>query len=411
MNPPNSLLMQANPNWTGYRCIACHQFWPHSAQYVDVAQGCPSCRQRGTPANFRCEYDKSLHGESSGFPNLSMPYQPTQHLGEGQTPLVAMPSDLGANGFFKLELANPTGSHKDRMAALALADAMARGKQKVLAASSGNAGVAIAAYAAMYGIECEIAVTQDCPELYLKLIRSYGAHIKTCASSMERWAYLEQFSKEPEVAVLTNFAVPAVGSPAVAIEAYKQIALELHQQIGAASRLGNIYLPVARGDLLWGLYMGFEHLLRTQQISVLPCLIAVEPFARLSRVLEGSSPHDLYDGKSKQSSVAGNTITLQSVLAIQRSGGTAIIVDDSEAIRARETLAKRGFLFELCAAAAWSAYEKVKTQKIKTQSVEIQRDRPSNALSQESSEQSSEQAVCDVVIATSHGSRDAHLFQ
>jgi threonine synthase len=156
--------------------------------------------------------------------------------------------------------------------------------------------------------------------------------------------------------------------------------------------LGSIYVPVARGDLLWGLYMGFEHLLQTEQIKVMPRLVAVEPFARLSLALTGTSPQAIFVGQSKQSSIAGNTITMQSVLALQRSAGTALVVGDDEAIIARASLAKRGFLFELCAAAAWAAYKR-----------EQQCEQHSRPLA-------SGKNICNVVIATSHGSRDAHLF-
>jgi threonine synthase len=384
--------LNRNPNWTGYRCIACEQFWPHSALDLTIALGCPSCRQRGAPVNLRCEYI-----QEPGNNLLPMPYSLTKSLGEGRTALVAMPANHNdSTGFFKLELANPTGSHKDRMAALALADAFAQGKQRVLAASSGNAGVAIAAYAGMYGLACEIAVTRDCPELYLNLIRSYGANLVICATSMERWAYLERASAEQDLAVLTNYVVPAVGSPPVAIEAYKQIAIELHQEIRPQAQLGSIYVPVARGDLLWGLYMGFEHLLLTKQIKVMPRLVAVEPFARLSLALAGISPQASFNGQSKQSSIAGSTITMQSVLALQRSAGTALVVGDDEAISAREALAKRGFLFELCAAAAWAAYQR-----------EQQREQKFEVQSQASA---TGKNICNIVIATSHGSRDAHLF-
>jgi threonine synthase len=406
MNAPTQATSQVNPNWIGYRCIACHKLWLRSGIEVNLAQGCPDCRDGGSPANLRCEYKVDFEPEiesassHSIAPAMPMPYYPTRRLGEGHTPLVDMPQGLGSanrlgnSDFFKLELANPTGSHKDRMAALAVADAHAQGKQTVMAASSGNAGVAIAAYAGLYGLRCAIAVTPDCPQLYLDLMRSYGATIVTCANSMQRWDYLAQYASNPEVSVATNFVVPAIGSPPVAIEAYKQIALELLQQKTDRSLgWGSIYIPVARGDLLWGIYMGFEHLRDTNQIKSIPRLVAVEPFARLSLVLNGASPQSLYEGQSLQSSISGNTITMQSVLALQRSGGAAIVVNDDDAIAARKLLAKNGFPFELCAAAAWAAFDREQRQPNVTQDVQVP------------------ERKCNVVIATSHGSRDAHLFK
>jgi threonine synthase len=388
---------QINPNWIGYRCIACSKVFEH----FTVLKGCPACEERGVPANLCCEYAPCDAIQNDAFDQLMpLPYKINASLGEGNTPLVKANPILSPMGncWFKMELANPTGSHKDRMAAMAVLDAKLTGKHRVLAASSGNAGVAIAAYAALHGLACEIAITSDCPALYATRIQSYGARLTVCANSLARWQYLQAQSTRQDTAVLSNFALPAVGSPPVAIEGYKQIASELITQLSASlgsTNLGSIYVPVARGDLLWGLYLGFEYLRQTRQISALPRLVAVEPFARLSSVLLGANPHASFEGKSKQSSVAGSTSTFQSLLAIQKTSGTALVVDDERALTARNKLAKQGFLFELCAAAAWAAYEIEQVQANEQLGSEQQRHRA---------------ALQHVVVATASGVNDAHLF-
>ncbi len=384
LNRPIAANDQANPNWIGYRCIACAKFLPR----FEVLRGCPDCQLNGSPANLKCEYD-AIDGHLT---QPSLPYVPLLTLGEGNTPLVKAPAALssGQSCWFKMEMANPTGSHKDRMAALAVLDAKLRGKKRVLAASSGNAGVSIAAYAALHGLECEIAITADCPALYAQRIQGYKATLKVCADSLARWAYLEEQTLNPAVAVLTNFTLPAVGSPPVAIEGYKQIAFEVLNNL--STPLGSIYVPMARGDLLWGLYLGFEQLLKSRQISAMPRLVGVEPFARLSLVLQGASPHEIFPGKSLQSSVAGNTVTLQSVLAIRKTGGCVRVIDDRTAIAARHRLAAHGFYFELCAAAAWAAFEHDQQN--------ASADKDDGFVS----------GPHHVVIATAGGINDAHLF-
>ncbi len=123
----------------------------------------------------------------------------------------------------------------------------------------------------------------------------------------------------------------------------------------------------------------------------MPRLVAVEPFPRLSLVMGGADPHRMFDGKSLQSSVAGNTVTLQSVLALQKTGGAAIVIDDQKAIQARQNLAKHDLHFELCAAAAWAAYALEQTNELPS--------RESGLIGSN-----------DVVIATAHSENDAHLF-
>ena len=76
----------------------------------------------------------------------------TVSLGEGATPLVDCPhagQELGADRLYvKLEAANPTGSFKDRCAAVAIAKSLELGRPAVAIASAGNAAAAASAYAA-----------------------------------------------------------------------------------------------------------------------------------------------------------------------------------------------------------------------------------------------------------------------
>ena len=60
----------------------------------------------------------------------------------------------------KVDGANPTGSFKDRGMTVAVTDALARGKQGVLCASTGNTSASAAAYAARAGMTCAVLVPQ-----------------------------------------------------------------------------------------------------------------------------------------------------------------------------------------------------------------------------------------------------------
>lgn len=313
---------------------------------------------------------------------ISQPYSNPVSLGEGNTPCVALACTLRNSHrtplYAKLESANPTGSHKDRMASYGVTHALALGKRKVIAASSGNAGLATAAYAAAAGLASEIVVTPSCPPIYRALMLEHGATITDATDALARWGVVNmRVCEDPSLYALTNYLRPAVGSPPVTIEAYKRIAYELVQELGA-QEIGQLFVPTARGDLLLGLYLGFQALQSAGQIKSLPKLIAVEPFARLSAVQTGADYRSEFAGTTQQFSTSGATVTYQSLAALQRTGGHAIVVEDSRALAARAMLAKHGWSVELCAAAAYAAYADHRA--------------PTHGAS--------------VVIFTSHGSRD-----
>jgi threonine synthase len=103
------------------------------------------------------------------------------YLGEGDTPLLQLPnlgSSLGlSNLFVKDESLNPTGSFKARGLAAAVSKAKELGITKVIIPTAGNAGGAMAAYAARGAMEAFIFMPQDTPEANIKESRIAGATV------------------------------------------------------------------------------------------------------------------------------------------------------------------------------------------------------------------------------------------
>lgn len=102
-------------------------------------------------------------------------------LGEGHTPLIrsrVIGRQLGIPDlYFKLENLNPTGSYKDRFAAV-LTGEMNAARQKVcIATSSGNTGAALSAYCAAAGIKCLLVVVDGAPLPKIRQMQLYGAEI------------------------------------------------------------------------------------------------------------------------------------------------------------------------------------------------------------------------------------------
>ncbi len=181
-------------------------------------------------------------------------------LGEGNTPLVAsrfIGRELGIEKlFFKLENLNPTGSYKDRFAAV-LVSGMQRDRQRAcLATSSGNTGAALAAYSAAAGIRCQIVVVDGAPLPKLRQMQLYGAEI----------VMVRGFGKDPVVTqqvfnqleeICNHLQIP------LPISAYKYcergmqgvetIAAEI---VGALSDVGHIFVPAGGGGLTLAITRG-----------------------------------------------------------------------------------------------------------------------------------------------------------
>jgi threonine synthase len=102
-------------------------------------------------------------------------------LGEGFTPLLEARSLAEEFGLQRLwikdEGRNPTGSFKDRGLSVAISRAKELGVKKAAIPSAGNAGGALAAYAARAGMEAYVFMPRDTPAANQIEVRQYGAHL------------------------------------------------------------------------------------------------------------------------------------------------------------------------------------------------------------------------------------------
>ena len=102
-------------------------------------------------------------------------------LGEGDTPLLTLPrlgKELGLSRLYvKDESSNPTGSFKARGLGAAISKAKELGVEKVIIPTAGNAGGAMAAYAARAGIKAHIFMPKDTPHANIEESRMAGAEV------------------------------------------------------------------------------------------------------------------------------------------------------------------------------------------------------------------------------------------
>jgi threonine synthase len=173
-------------------------------------------------------------------------------LGEGFTPM--RPSREFPNAFIKDEGLNPTGSFKARGMSAAVTMAKAYGLKKLAAPSAGNAGSALAAYAAAAGLEAHIFMPRDVPLANRVECESYGAHLTLVDGLISDCARMVAERKEKE----GWFDVSTLKEP-FRVEGKKTMGYEVAEQLGWQLPQGIIY-PTGGGVGLLGMWKAFEEM-------------------------------------------------------------------------------------------------------------------------------------------------------
>lgn len=286
-----------------------------------------------------------------------LPVERRVTLGAGWTPLVDSEERSSSKGrtdtgdapdwncAFKLESVSPTGSFKDRGAALTVSRALARGAERLVEDSSGNAGTAIATYAARAGLESEIYVPADATAAKLHAIERTGADVVRVDGSRED---------------VTEAAIDAVetGTGWYASHAWRPsfdagtstIAFEIAAQRDWHAPEA-IVCPLGHGTLFLGLSRGFRALADAGWIDDPPRLLAAQA-AGYAPFVEGSDDeNDRADGIHIREPVRADEIKA----AIAATGGDTIAIDAAATDREHERLHEAGFPVEPTSAVAPAA--------------------------------------------------------
>lgn len=283
-------------------------------------------------------------------------------LGEGGTPLVELTlPDVPARTLLKDERANPTGSFKDRLASAVVSRAAHRGAETIVVSSSGNAGIAVAAYAAAAGLRCVLLAAADpgLPAPTAAAAAAYGARMGLTASHLERWTAAATGVKHLGWFPATNLVSPPVASHPAGVHAYRTIAYEIAESLGWEVP-DWVVVPVSRGDGLFGVWAGFAELVELGWTEAVPRMLAVVRFPSLVEALaEGlDQPRpSAIDGLVKARSIGDPQATAMSVHVLRASGGQAVCVGDEQIASAWRRLAAQGVLLEFSSAAVVSGAE------------------------------------------------------
>ena len=185
------------------------------------------------------------------LPELSKNEKPVT-LGEGFTPM--LPSREFANVYIKDEGLNPTGSFKARGMSAAVTMARHYGLKKLTAPSAGNAGGALAAYAAAAGIEAHIFMPKDVPMANRMECDYYGAHVTLVDGLISDCGRMVAERKDNE----GWFDVSTLKEP-FRVEGKKTMGYEVAEQLGWKLPHGIIY-PTGGGVGMIGMWKAFDEM-------------------------------------------------------------------------------------------------------------------------------------------------------
>jgi threonine synthase len=268
-------------------------------------------------------------------------------LGEGGTPLLrATKFADDVDLWIKDESLNPTQSFKARGMSVAVSMAKHLGATKLAVPSAGNAGGALAAYAARAGLEAHIFMPRDTPRANIIECRELGAHvtlidglITDCGAEIARRKADEGW-----------FDMSTLKEP-YRIEGKKTLGYELAEQLDWQLPDAILY-PTGGGTGLIGMWKAFDEMealgwidqKRPRMFSVQAsgCAPIVRAFeAGEEFAAEFPNAHTIASGLRVPKAI-GDFLILK---ILRQSDGGAVAVDDQEMIRVARDIGSMEGLF------------------------------------------------------------------
>ena len=287
-------------------------------------------------------------------------------LGEGGTPLLrASKFGAGLDLWIKEEGLNPTQSFKARGMAVAVSMAKHLGATKLAVPSAGNAGGALAAYAARAGLEAHIFMPRDTPRANIIECREVGANvvlidglITDCGAEIARRKIAEGW-----------FDMSTLKEP-YRVEGKKTLGYELAEQFNWV--LPDVILyPTGGGTGLIGMWKAFDEMEalgwigperpRMFSVQASGCAPIVRAFERGEEsAAEFPNAQTCASGLRVPKAV-GDFLMLR---ILRESKGGAVTVDDDEMLRVgREVGSTEGLFVAPEGAACFAALRKLLAAK------------------------------------------------
>ena len=273
-----------------------------------------------------------------------LPNDPPVSLGEGMTPLVhakRLGASMGLQSLYvKDEGLNPTGSFKARGMTAAVTRAKRLGVKALAAPTAGNAGGALAAYAAAAGIPAVIVMPADTPFANVMECQAFGAKVVKLNGLISDCGKYVAENKDRE----GWYDVSTLKEP-YSVEGKKTMGYELWEQFGG--KLPQvIFYPTGGGVGLIGMCKAFDEMQDMGWIGVeRPRMVAVQA--------EGCAPIvKAWEAHQSSAQFFPNAATIASGLRVpwplgdqlilsmlRQTRGTAVSVTDNEMLHGGRELA------------------------------------------------------------------------
>ena len=266
-------------------------------------------------------------------------------LGEPETPIIPLPETArkaGASGLLvKDEGRLPTGSFKARGLTMAISMAKQFKIKSVALPTNGNAGAALAAYAARAGMEAVVICPAETPEINIRETAAYGARVWVADGQIDECGRLIR-----EGAADGRWFDCSTLKEPYRLEGKKVMGFELVEQLGW--RVPDaIFYPTGGGTGLIGMWKAFDELEAAGLIgSERPRMFAIQAAgcAPIVRAFErGDEFAERWEGAAtvatgiRVPSAVGDFLILR---AVRESGGTAIAVEEEDILQAVEDAAR-----------------------------------------------------------------------
>jgi threonine synthase len=270
-------------------------------------------------------------------------------LGEGWTPLVRGEWN-GRRVFWKCEFVSISGSFKDRGVSVMINHLLSLGAKKVAEDSSGNAGAAVATYAAAAGLPCRIYVPAHTSAGKIAQIAAAGAEVIRISGSRQAVA-------DAAMADTSGYFYASHNWDPNFLDGIKTVGYEIWEQLGY--RAPNVVImPSGSGSNVLGCFHAFSDLQRAGEINRLPRLYAAQsescaPLAAAfqageRRYVEVESRPTIAEGIAVSRPVRSRQV----LAAARESGGGIHAVAEDAIAAAHRTLARRGLYVEPTSATA-----------------------------------------------------------
>ena len=332
------------PNLDRLECSSCHRRYE-----VALRNLCPSC---GRPLLARYAMDAVRREDLLPRSDLwrYLPLLPVDSLdwalplGEGGTPLLRCHGLERATGvrevYVKDESANPTGTFKARGMAVAVPMAKALGATRLAVPSAGNAGSAMAAYAAKAAMESLILMPRDTPIEIVRETSAFPAKVFFVDGLItDAGAIMREAAQK-----LGYFSLATLQEP-YRVEGKKTMGFELWEQLGGFPDW--VVFPTGGGTGVVGLWKAFEELRDLGWHGGAPPKIAFVQSAGCAPLVRAfeEGKEEAKEWKDARTVAAGlrvpSAIGDRLVLkAARASGGQGVAVTDEVIIAATAELAR-----------------------------------------------------------------------